>query len=348
MLTGDSRTFHYVDPEGTSADASFTCDQDGGCHGLATDADGESYVLEYCGSQGHVWKRPNTESLDKEDEPVWSGLDTSNLDKEDEDIEDTTTVAIYSIKFYYTAAFAKDTPDIDGFIKQAVARTNLAYLNSGVPLGAFALCAEAAPSIREVGDGYKTIEAFSKMKGSPKALRDTADTAVLLVKSLDVCGIGNLGAIPDGTTFSVVEKTCGQNGFTLAHEIGHNFGLAHDRANARKLIYPYGTGHLIDQGRSRNRLGFRTIMAYGAPGHLNQVNYFSNPDIIYPWTGTPTGTTKSNNARVLMNNRFKMAALGDESSSTCRKTRPPNFSNYDDSNENSDEYGIVKDQSDID
>ena len=323
MLTGDSRTFHYVDPEGTSADATFTCDQAGGCHGLATDADGESYVLEYCGSQGHVWKRPNTESLDEgddtesldeEDKPVRSDLDTSNLDEEDEDIEDTTTIAFYSIKFYYTTAFAKNTRDINGYIKRAVAETNLAYINSGVPLRAFALCAEAAPSLREVLDSRKALAAFRKLKGSPKALRDTADTAVLLVKSLDVCGIGYLGTNPSGKTFSVVRKSCMQKGvFALAHEIGHNFGLAHDRANANILIYPYGTGHLIDQGRSRNRLGFRTIMAEVGRGHMQQVNYFSNPDIIYPGTGTPTGTTKSNNARVLMNNRFKMAALGDES-----------------------------------
>jgi len=274
MLTGDSRTFHYVDPEGTSADATFTCDQDGGCHGLATDADGESYVLEYCGSQGHVWKRPNTESLDEgddtesldeEDKPVRSDLDTSNLDEEDEDIEDTTTIAFYSIKFYYTTAFAKNTRDINGYIKRAVAETNLAYINSGVPLRAFALCAEAAPSLPE-GDSREALAAFRKLKGSPKALRDTADTAVLLVKSLDVCGIGYLGTIPSGQTFSVVRKSCMQKGvFALAHEIGHNFGLAHDRANANILIYPYGTGHLIDQGRSRNRLGFRTIMAEDGP-----------------------------------------------------------------------------------
>ena len=57
-------------------------------------------------------------------------------------------------------------------------------------------------------------------------------------------------------------------------------------------------------------------MGYNADGHGHRVNYYSNPDVILPDTGTPTGVAgTSNNAAVLTRNRFMMAALGDESAS---------------------------------
>ena len=344
-------TYHYIDPRGTSADAIFTCNEkDDSCHGQATDADGESYVLEYCGSQGHVWKQSNADSLyDSHCEPVYGPELDNALDEEEEDIADKENVALFSIKFYYTRAFKNRTPDIDGFIKQAVAKTNLAYLNSGVPLGAFTLCSEEAPSIKDGTDSNAALKAFSKLKGSVEALRGTADTAVLLVHSLSdtSCGIGRMKAFTSKETISVVVKSCAENQFTLAHEIGHNFGLAHDEGNngENKLPYSYGTGHLIE-GKSWNGERYVTVMAYPNPkANITRVNYFSNPNVIFPWTRTPTGTETSNSARVLMNNRFKMADVGDESSDTCAAAKasplpsllPTFIKDDDDSYENSDE-----------
>lgn len=64
-------------------------------------------------------------------------------------------------------------------------------------------------------------------------------------------------------------------------------------------------------------------MAYNAQGHRERVNYYSNPDVVYPGTGTPTGVEGvSNNAAVITKNRFAMAALGDESS-TCSSSGTP-------------------------
>merc|ERR1719410_2256445 len=61
--------------------------------------------------------------------------------------------------------------------------------------------------------------------------------------------------------------------------------------------------------------GYNSIMAYGTTGYRRKANYYSNPDVIYPGTGTPTGVDGvSNNAAVITKNRFAMAALGDESS----------------------------------
>ena len=55
----------------------------------------------------------------------------------------------------------------------------------------------------------------------------------------------------------------------------------------------------------------------------NKVNYYSNPDVTFPATGTPTGVEGvSNNAKVMTEVRFNMAAMGDESG-TCRGAPAP-------------------------
>ena len=70
---------------------------------------------------------------------------------------------------------------------------------------------------------------------------------------------------------------------------------------------------LLTQGAANT--GLRTIMAYPAPGHPGQGvrNFWSNPRMILPETGTPLGVEGvSDNARVLTKNRFTFAATGDE------------------------------------
>ena len=48
-------------------------------------------------------------------------------------------------------------------------------------------------------------------------------------------------------------------------------------------------------------------MAYYTSGHSGRVNYWSNPGVIYPVTGTPTGVTDvSDNARLLTENRSEL------------------------------------------
>ena len=54
-------------------------------------------------------------------------------------------------------------------------------------------------------------------------------------------------------------------------------------------------------------------MGYDVPNHGDRVNYYSNPAVTLPATGTRTGAAgESDVARVFMENIDTVSALGDE------------------------------------
>lgn len=83
------------------------------------------------------------------------------------------------------------------------------------------------------------------------------------------------------SAFSVTASDCIANS-TLAHELGHNMGNAHDRATGGTGVYPYSYGYRDEVGK------FRTIMAYACPTvSCPRVKYFSNPRLSI--NGRPLG-----------------------------------------------------------
>jgi len=186
------------------------------------------------------------------------------------------------------------TTAIETLIDIAVAETNAGYINSGVNQEIRLMYTEEVPysevdfkwdttviRLQNPSDGYMD---------TVHALRDStcADLVVLLVDNSSSCGIayvmGTLSPDFEDNAFSVVSTNCATGYYSFGHEMGHNMGSAHDRANASILgVYNYSFGY---QDPLPNQ-AFRTIMAYDCPGSCPRLNYWSNPEkLMY---GRPMG-----------------------------------------------------------
>merc|ERR1739848_189023 len=189
------------------------------------------------------------------------------------------------------------------------------------PLKIQILCSEKI-ALAESGSAQTDLAAFLAMGAS--TVRDTADTAALITLNLDYCGLAYTNVLSSGSSLSVTKKSCATGYYSFGHEIGHNIAALHNpEAHTASLVsswtYSYAFGHLIAKGSAST--GARTVMAYNAAGHSTRVNYWSNPAVNYPITGTPTGVAGvSNNAALLTLRRYTLAAVGDESSTTCKSS----------------------------
>jgi len=149
--------------------------------------------------------------------------------------------------------------------------------------------------LRTVGDGFMD---------DVHLLRDQyhADVVSLLTTEQDACGIGYLLGSPSDTSFqswafNVNNWECANGNVTLPHEIGHNMGLHHDRANASGVgARPYGFGYRIP-GVARD------VMAYPCEfqglAACPRRTQFSSPRFTFQGTVLPAGTATEDAARAL-------------------------------------------------
>lgn len=182
-----------------------------------------------------------------------------------------------------TAALNGGT-NIETRIINAVAAANSAYANSGVNIQ-MNLVHTALVDYTETGDMGVSLDRVritndGYMDGV-HALRDQygADLVALITNESNYCGIAYVNSSAS-SAFSVTWWNCFA-GQTFAHEVGHNQGNSHDRANGSGGAYPYSYGYrTCDHPALANGQSFRTVMAYSCTG-VNRVNYFSNPNVLY-------------------------------------------------------------------
>lgn len=181
---------------------------------------------------------------------------------------------------------------IETKILTAVADANTAMLNSEVPVR-FALVHLGEVAYVETGKMTDALMALARttdgLMDEVHGLRDStgADVVVLVDEDTSSAGLSYMMTIPSpafaSNAFSVVYSAALPS-LTMTHELGHVFGVNHDRASATGgAAYPYGYGW---RNCDTNTTTFRTLMAY-ACGSAIRVNYFSNPRLSY--AGLPLG-----------------------------------------------------------
>merc|ERR1711962_455608 len=285
-------------------------------------AGGRSWMLEGCGTGCYLWIGETNNWVDEKSMNSSTVLTGENTDKGLKDeyrfpswmLQDTTTVVTYSVMIWTTAQFRalfSSVTDMNTFIDLIFVETNQGYINSEIPVRVQLHDVKPHPTLVDEEDSIQLLNKFEDSMSQAELL-NCADSAALLIKNFDSCGIANFDVTSSCRTYSVTAKGCATGYYSFGHEIGHNFGSDHDPAS---VTSPSGDkyGHLILPTSAQEFDGYRTIMAYNAFGHYNRVNYYSNPDVIFPTTGTATGVTGvSNNARVITATRFAMSVCGTE------------------------------------
>ena len=140
-----------------------------------------------------------------------------------------------------------------------------------------------------------------------------ADLVTMYADRPEYCGIAwvNYPGLNANYGFSVINAAC-QGTVTLAHEMGHNMGLYHDRyveSPAPNSQYNFGYVNLAG--------AFRTIMSYSdqcsaASISCTRITYFSTPNQTY--LGYPVGIAAgqpgaAHAARLIRENRVGVAAF---------------------------------------
>ena len=202
--------------------------------------------------------------------------------------------SVIDVLVIYTAlarSAAGGTAAIEAEIDLAIANTNTAYNNSLIGTQLNLVHVEEIP-YDEVG-GY--VDHLYRLTDPADGDMDTvhdlreqygADMVALLVDDGQYCGVawlmGNLSAAFEEYAFSVTTWYCAAGNLTFAHELGHNQGCQHNRANAGSdPVFDYSYGYQ-DPGEL-----FRTVMSYNCPGSCPRIQHLSNPDVTYQ--GLPTG-----------------------------------------------------------
>lgn len=194
----------------------------------------------------------------------------------------------------YTPAVASEaggTAAAQALINLAVAESNTGFDSSGVNMN-MNLVHMTEVAYIENGDFYTDLERVTEPADgfidNAHTLRDAyqADFVVLLIQSDSLCGLAwlmsNMSVSFAPSAFSVTAGGCATGYYSFAHEIGHNMGSNHDRANANNAVFSYSYGYQDPEAE------FRTIMAYNCPGGCTRQNHWSNPHVNYSVFG-PTG-----------------------------------------------------------
>lgn len=181
---------------------------------------------------------------------------------------------------------------LEADIATAVADMNAAYTDSGVAI-TMNLAGTHFTNYSGTGASATLTALRSTTDGIMDEVHGVRDSLgadiVAMVYDGDGCGIGYSPASAS-SAFSVTDEPCLVGNRTMAHEIGHNQGALHDRAQHSGGVsgnYNYGFRRCNDaSGENLGSPYFRTFMSYSCNG-ASRVGRVSNPNVSY--LGVPQG-----------------------------------------------------------
>ncbi|MFH1105226.1 MAG: M12 family metallo-peptidase [Actinomycetota bacterium] len=285
--------------------------------GRIVDVDGRAFTVSYVGDGVHVVTEPDPSSFPPKAEPPTPRgvLDSGPVAR-----------ATGNTRVDLLVAYTESAADLRGgnnaleaLITTAVTEANLGFEKSGIAV-ALRLVDVRRVGYSESGDSDRDLERLQKEQDgymdNVHRWRDAsgADVVSLITDGDDVCGVGYLMSqlTPsfESYAFNVVTADCLDFEASLAHEIGHNFGAAHEREIATsEPLYPYAYA-FVDYVND-----FRTIMAYGdfcTPQWTGcpMILRFSSSSERY--SGLPIGDRDTDNARAINNTAATVAGFRNE------------------------------------
>lgn len=234
------------------------------------------------------------------------------------------TAAFVDVLVVYTddlRASLGSTAAAEAAASSAIAATNTAYQNSGVTMrvrlaGAMEVAYNDSGNLENaLYEVTNTADGVIDQVHTRRNQVGADDVAMITLNGTGgICGIGWLmtGSVRanfESSAFNVTRWSCAVGNLSFPHELGHNFGLEHDRfvSPSGNPAYPYAFGYLDSFNQ------FRDVMAYAnGCGGCTRIQYFSNPNITY--FNRPLGiayesspSTSADNVRALNNAAFTIA-----------------------------------------
>ncbi len=243
---------------------------------------------------------------------------------------------VIDLMIVYTPAaltYAGGTAGINNVIAQAMTRAQASMDNSGIPV-TFRLVHSAQVTYTESGNSNTDISRLQNTSDGymdeVHTWRDTygADIVHLLTTANDTGGLGYILNTTSGLpawAFSLTRVQQAANTYTVIHEVGHNMGAHHHKAQNVQPgpgLYSYAAGW---RWTGTNGSRYCSVMTYEAGSYFSdglshtRVGWFSSPSASYQ--GAATGdAADGDNARCLANVRGVVAAYRTAASSNfwCR------------------------------
>jgi hypothetical protein len=236
---------------------------------------GAYFQVRYVGPGLHSLRQIDESHFPPEGQPI--PTDTARSETaHDSGIAATDDGSRFDVLVVYTPAAraaAGGTTAMGALINLAVAETNTAYSRSAV-IPRLRLVHQEEVSYTESGDFSTDLNRLTNPSDgfidNVHALRNAhgADLVSLIIEGVSLCGLAWLMLTESNSfqasAFSVVARICATGNFSFGHELGHNMGLQHDRADApADGVFSFSHGY-VDTPH-----GFRDIM--GSQRHVAAV-----------------------------------------------------------------------------